>query len=259
MSVPQYPDKWRHRSLVEPHDYIQYRQERGKNPEWPVPRTMLMVFQQTLVQQLASREMQYSSAGILYFGDPDEAKVGMTLSGIGAPAAAVLMEELIAQGARRIIAVGTAGSLTKGIEPGDVVVCQQAVRDEGVSHHYLRPGMWALPDYELSKQVSYALGLGNVEIRAQVSSWTTDAPYRETDKEANFYIQHGVWTVEMEAAALMAVAEFREVPFATVFTISDQVDATILPTGWRPRFHTVPVAEGLLRSTLALLTFYSKE
>ena len=41
------------------------------------------------------------------------------------------------------------------------------------------------------------------------STWTTDAPYRETAEAINYYRSIGIHAVEMEAAALYAFAEAR--------------------------------------------------
>ena len=58
--------------------------------------------------------------------------------GIGAPSATAFMEELIACGIKRIIGIGTAGSLLEHINIGDVVVCSKAISDEGISKHYFQ-------------------------------------------------------------------------------------------------------------------------
>jgi uridine phosphorylase len=55
--------------------------------------------------------------------------------GIGAPAAATVLEELIALGVREFISIGTAGCLQPQRALGEAIVCTGAIRDEGVSHH----------------------------------------------------------------------------------------------------------------------------
>jgi len=53
--------------------------------------------------------------------------------GIGAPAATTAVEELAALGTSAVVSVGTAGTLQRDLKPGDLVLCEAAVRDEGVS------------------------------------------------------------------------------------------------------------------------------
>ena len=72
--------------------------------------------------------------------DRTEGKVGiLAFFGIGAPAMSTVVETLGALGTRRFVNLGAAGGLQPGDRVGDLVVCDAAVRDEGLSHHYLPP------------------------------------------------------------------------------------------------------------------------
>ena len=55
-------------------------------------------------------------------------------------------------------------------------------------------------------------------------TWTTDAFYRETRKKVDARMKMGVKTVEMEASALQAVADFRGFDFFTFFYAGDNLD-----------------------------------
>ena len=59
--------------------------------------------------------------------------------GVGAPISAGLLEEAIAFGCRKFIACGGCGVLEKDMAVGYLVVVSAAIRDEGVSYHYLPP------------------------------------------------------------------------------------------------------------------------
>ena len=72
-------------------------------------------------------------------------------------------------------------------------------------------------------------------------TWTIDAPYRETVAEVKHYQDAGVLTVEMEAAALFAVATIRGVPIASAFSISDLLTSVT----WEPRFDAPELDGGL--------------
>jgi uridine phosphorylase len=74
------------------------------------------------------------------------------------------------------------------------------------------------------------------------SSWTIDTPYRETVAEARHYQAEGVLCVEMEAAALFAVAEVRGLQVSSAFTISDSLADLV----WNPQFHGPQVQAGLI-------------
>jgi uridine phosphorylase len=64
---------------------------------------------------------------------------GVLSSRVGAPVAGCLLDEAIAYGCRKFIACGGCGVLEKGIGVGDLIVVSRAVRDEGISYHYLPP------------------------------------------------------------------------------------------------------------------------
>src|SRR5215468_3443827 len=130
--------------------------------------------------------------------------------GVGASLAAGLLEEVIARGGRKFVACGGAGVLDREIVCGHVVVPVSAVRDEGTSYHYLPPGrevaaspgaVAAAERVLTAKGCPYLLG----------KTWTTDGLYRETPGKVRRRRAEGCLTVEMEAAALFAVAQFRGV------------------------------------------------
>src|SRR5207302_1751135 len=147
--------------------------------------------------------------------------------GWGAPMAALVLERLGALGVSRVVSIGTAGSLQRHISIGHTVVCDRAVRDEGVSHHYLPPGQFAHASPQLTARLHAAMDQSTLG-----ASWTIDAPFRETVEEARHYQEAGILCVEMEAAALMAVAEVRGIQFATAFAISEPSSPSAKPGLW---------------------------
>ena len=76
----------------------------------------------------------------LYEMDVGGKRIGVFQPGVGAPQAAGLMEEVIARGCRKFIACGGAGVLDRNIDVGKILIPTAAVRDEGISFHYLPPG-----------------------------------------------------------------------------------------------------------------------
>jgi uridine phosphorylase len=162
--------------------------------------------------------------------------------GIGGPAAASTLEELAALGTSAVVSIGTAGSLQRDLNPGDLVLCEAAIRDEGVSHHYLPPGRLATASAGLSAALGTALEAAGLTFREGVS-WTIDTPYRETVTEARHYQGEGVLCVEMEAAALFAVAQVRGLQLASAFAISDSLADLV----WVPSFGAPQVQAGLVR------------
>ncbi len=142
--------------------------------------------------------------------------------GVGAPMAAGLLEEVIALGCRKFIACGGCGVLEKEIGVGGLIIVTAAVRDEGVSYHYLPPGREVLADESGVKALVETLRNRSIPYRLG-KTWTTDAPYRETANKIAQRKGDGCIAVEMEAAGMMAVAQFRGVILGQVLYGGDDL------------------------------------
>lgn len=148
-------------------------------------------------------------------------EIGFYQPGLGAPLAAGFLEEVIDYGARTVIAVGGCGALGD-LPLGHVVVVSSALRDEGTSYHYLPPSRAVKADASVVAVLESLLkerGLSH----STGMTWTTDAPYRETRGKARRRLEEGCLTVEMEAAALIAVARFRDVRFGQLLYAGDSL------------------------------------
>jgi uridine phosphorylase len=139
---------------------------------------------------------------------------------MGAPFTASMAEEAIACGGRVFLILGCAGGLGKRRRIADIVLCTRAVRDEGTSHHYLKTSNYVSPSSLLTRKIEDELRRNKMKFY-RGATWTIDAPYAETQKEIQHYKKKGVLTVEMEAAALFAVAKKRNASAAAAFTVSD--------------------------------------
>jgi uridine phosphorylase len=142
--------------------------------------------------------------------------------GIGAPLATSLLEEVIAFGCRKFIACGGCGVLEEGVDLGHLVVVSSAVRDEGVSYHYLPPAREIKAEAMALQSLIGMLSQREIPYRVG-KTWTTDAPCRETPDKIKKRRDEGCLVVEMEAAAMMAVAQFREVPFGQLLYAGDDL------------------------------------
>jgi uridine phosphorylase len=139
--------------------------------------------------------------------------VALFYMGVGAPVGAGFLEELIALGADRFTVCGGAGVLDSSITQGHLLLPSAAVREEGVSYHYLPPDAEARPGARVLAALENVLRARKVPYLSG-KTWTTDAVYRETRAKIEKRKAEGCLSVEMEAAALFAVAEFRQVQLA---------------------------------------------
>lgn len=158
----------------------------------------------------------------IYETSVDGRKVHVVQGFVGSAGSAALLEELIAYGFDKFIVCGGAGVLQKDIAVGHLIIPVSAVRDEGASYHYLPPSrevecsadaVKAIEEYFIDHNIQY--------IKAK--TWTTDACYRETRDKAELRKLEGCVTVEMEAAALFAVAKFRNVKLGQILYGGDDL------------------------------------
>ena len=155
--------------------------------------------------------------------------------GVGAGLAAGLLEEAIAYGCKRFIVCGGCRVLEKGIAVGHLIVASGAVRDEGVSYHYLPPGREVQAHPAGVSTLVTTLEKRCIPYRVG-KTWTTDAPYRETATIVAARRQEGCLVVEMEAAGFMAVAEYRGVLLGQVLYGGDDLSGSEWDSrGWQSR------------------------
>ncbi|MEJ2169858.1 MAG: nucleoside phosphorylase [Desulfobacterales bacterium] len=131
---------------------------------------------------------------------------GFSVAGpfVGAPYAVMLLETLIARGARRIIF------------RGHISV-----------------------SFPLVSRISRALKNNDIDFHPG-AVWSTDAVFRETRKRVAAYQQSGILAVDMETSALCSVANFRGVDLGAILVVSDELSSLT----WRPGFKHKKFAEG---------------
>lgn len=171
----------------------------------------------------------------IYEMDHQGRRVAFFHPGVGSALAAALLEEAIAFGCRKFVVVGGAGVLEKDLAVGKLILVSGAVRDEGTSYHYLAPAR------EVNANPA-ALGVieGVLQARGvpyhKGKTWTTDAPYRETPAMIAARRAEGCLAVEMEAAALMAVAQFRQAALGQIIYAGDDLSGADWDSrGWQSR------------------------
>ncbi len=141
---------------------------------------------------------------------------------VGAPAAVLALESLIAGGAERILLLGFCGALCRRARLWDALMVCEALADEGTSPHYFpdREEFHPTPPLKMTtEQTVFRRGLPLMS-GAVVS---TDAPYRETPSWRQRYLDRGVDAVDMETSAVFALAEFHGIQAASLLIVSDEL------------------------------------
>jgi uridine phosphorylase len=149
-------------------------------------------------------------------------KIHLFLGYLGAAGSAAFLEELIADGFDKFIVCGGAGVLRKDIAVGHLIIPISAIRDEGVSYHYLAPAREIECNPEVVGKIEEDFNKYKIAY-IKAKTWTTDAFYRETEKKMELRKSEGCVTVEMEAAAFFAVAKFRNVKLGQILYGGDDL------------------------------------
>lgn len=151
---------------------------------------------------------------------------------LGAPQAALVLERLIAMGARKVVAFGCCGSLQPTLKTGDLVISTHALSEEGTSAHYPLPdGLQAKADEVVTQSLmKNCLAKSLPWIVGRV--WTTDAIFRETREKVRRYGQMDILAVEMEMAALFTVAVYRKISLGGLMVVSDELAGSKWKTGF---------------------------
>ena len=208
-------------ALVEPSSLIEPRD---------VPEHCVVCFFQEVIAKIAAERQAAVVVDNRWEDGPHpiyeiayhERRLAFFHPGVGGALAAGLLEEAIAYGCRKFIVCGGCGVLEKDIAVGHLIVVSGAVRDEGVSYHYLPPGREVQADRAGVEVLAATLQRQGVPYLIG-KTWTTDAPYRETPNKIAARRNEGCLTVEMEAASFMAVAQFRNVTLGQVLYGGDDL------------------------------------
>jgi len=170
-----------------------------------------------------SENREYRSYVGRYKGTP----ITVCSHGIGAPGASIAFEELIRAGAKRIIRVGTCGSLQRNIVTGHIVVVTAAVDCTGYAKEVVPAGFPAVADCDLTLSLKKAAeGKQHVHTGIVV---TRDCFYRGIEMDIPgtpsypILSQANVLAVEMECSALFIVGTLRKIQTASILTVDGNV------------------------------------
>src|SRR6476646_7203348 len=181
---------------------------------------------------------------------------GIVGCAVGASFAVLIAEEMFASGCKLLISVTSSGQIVPIRPPPYFILIERALRDEGTSYHYM-----AASDYSHADPTSVTALDGAFE-KLQVpvltgATWTTDAPFRETQPAIDAMREKNLMAVEMEAAALYAFAQVRQKPVLCFAHVTNQMGRIAgdfekgEADGTKDALDLVAIAATRLRSRLA--------
>lgn len=184
-----------------------------------------------------------------------EQKMGLIGCAVGAPFAVLVAEQLFAAGCRLLISMTSSGQIMPQGDPPYVILIERALRDEGTSLHYRPPSDYAALDPALSDALQDAFAGVPVPVH-RGATWTTDAPFRETEVAIDAAREEGILAVEMEAAALYAFAKARERPVVCFAHVTNQM-ATVDGDFEKGEADGTATARAVIASTVQALNRHS--
>jgi uridine phosphorylase len=233
--------------VFSPSDFIKYLANRSKISlnKIRVPSQVIITYQRS-VYEYAKRLVNgnpvdwwiYDEIRPLCIGKYRGSEIAVDNIWVGAPAAIMTLEELIACGAKTIFEIGICGGLQSAIQSGEIIVVTEAIRDEGTSLHYLPPEDLVKSSEHLRSNLIKNLTLKNIKHHVG-SIWSTDGVYREICEKLRKFRDAGVLGVNMETSAIFAVGQFRNVEVASAQVISD----ILTEKEWHTHFHHQSVKE----------------
>ena len=184
------------------------------------PQICVSTFSENIIQKFALLEgiekiaelHTANGAAPVYKIRYKDVNIAFYMSRVGAPACVVGFEEVVAMGAEKFVLFGSCGVLNDEKVKNKIIIPTSAVRDEGTSYHYIAPSAEINADKNSVRILEDVIkSCGYQYIKGK--TWTSDAIYRETIPVINERRQEGCIAADMECAAMLAVAQYRKIPF----------------------------------------------
>ena len=199
-------------SVFTPEKLLREARRQKSIPLGSVPRICVLDPDGDLVRYLAENGLAHRQphwacyhTEMYYFTDQG-IEYGIVGNVVGASFAVLVAEECFASGCELLISVTSAGQITSLGAPPYFVLIDKALRDEGTSYHYLPPALYSAIQPALLESLVTVFKSAVMRVVCG-ATWTTDAPFRETEAAITYAHTQGILGVEMEAAALYAFAE----------------------------------------------------
>jgi uridine phosphorylase len=217
-------------SVFTPETLLENVRRQNDLPERSVPDICILDLDGDIVRQLrATGQAREDEAWPgyhtdLYRFDRNGEELGIIGRAVGASFTVLIVEQLFATSCRFLVSITSSGQIVPKDDPPYFVFIERALRDEGTSHHYRTTSRYAALRDDLSapieecKTVSRPVHTG--------ATWTTDAPFRETETAIEHAKSGEILAVEIEAAALYAFAEVRELPVVCFAHVTNQMGQT---------------------------------
>lgn len=158
-----------------------------------------------------------------YTGTFQGLPVSVISTGLGSPGTAMVVQDLKPLGVKGAIRVGTAGSVSSDVAPGDIVVGTAAVRDEGTSHKFIPAVYPAAANFHLTSELCNAAAAQDVNVHLGLVHTSDAFSGPSLADDVVRYSKANVLAFEMEASTVLTLGSLLSVPAACIFSIDGWV------------------------------------
>jgi uridine phosphorylase len=171
-----------------------------------------------------AREVANQREFLTYSGTYKGIPVSATSTGIGAPSASIAVEELANVGAKVFIRIGTCGALKKEIQPGNLIIPDKSLRQDGTTKEYVNDEYEAPPDQEVLRAIIAAAQELRLTYFVGINR-SHDAFYETPQNFINLINTHEYRTgkllsSEMECSSVFTVARLRGLKSGAVLGVN---------------------------------------
>ena len=216
------------RSIFLPGNMLREARRQKNLSDRPVPQICILDPDGDLLRQLQEAGCTTLSGGwacyhtAMHEFEHAGMQFGIIGGAVGAAFSVLLAEQAFASGCELLISLTSAGQIIASEQAPYFILIERALRDEGTSYHYLAPSRFAEADPALTQPVMAALLASGRHVHLG-ATWTTDAPFRETETAVDAARAEGILAVEMEAAALYAFARASSKPVLCFAQVTNQM------------------------------------
>lgn len=219
------------RAIIEPSDSLKKRAEHSSNQisKVDVRKKCILCFGDVILQNVVKlTKSKFSGKLVAQKKLYNSKNLSIVSTGIGGPSAAIVIEKLIACGAKEFMCVGFVGSINEKLRSNDILLVTKAYKGDGLSYNYLPHKKFVSSDVGLTNKMKKLLEKERLDYK-EGCVWTTDAIYRETPEKVRRFGKKCLG-VDMETASVLSVSKYRKVKTCALMLATDE----LFTLKWKP-------------------------
>ncbi|MCC6599173.1 MAG: purine-nucleoside phosphorylase [Crocinitomicaceae bacterium] len=179
-----------------------------------------------VAEKMLENPLCYSQIrGMLGFtGTYNGKRVSIQGTGMGLPSTAIYLHELISDyGVKKVVRIGTCGSIQEYLDIGDVILATSASTDSNINRLIFKGMDYApTPDFETLMRAHEAAKMMGIKVTPG-PVFSADSFYNADPDHWKLWSEYGILGMEMETSLLYTVAAKFKVKALTILSVSDSL------------------------------------